>query len=292
MARTPLPALGGPLVIVVIAVVAVVVSSVGRTGPTASVDAPASLIASSPLMSDPPASIEQPTPVPVLSPASSAEPRATSSGPFATVRPDGRIPWGPNLSGRCTALLPDLPADFDYSDVVHVKFVDPFPPRPVRDAFAATNGLLEIGVVFGGYATKARFDYAILDGVTAEEKARALSQLPSVDTADPASSGGSFLATTSTPRKDSGTEVVPAAITAPPEYDPDGFIPEVLVRFSRPKTDLDIEIWAARAWLRHVGREGDWERFCSDASEFPEELEAFVRRQPDVAVVRLEPGGP
>jgi hypothetical protein len=80
-----------------------------------------------------------------------------------------------------------------------------------------------------------------------------------------------------------------AAATAPPEYDPDLVYPEVLVKFVRPMTQLEFEIWTARRYFIYVGEEaGGWHRFCSDGVGPPWMLAQLLGEDPLVADVRFE----
>jgi hypothetical protein len=161
-------------------------------------------------------------------------------------------------------------------------------PKAERDVFAATNGLLEVNASLsyrdwpGPYT--ARFTFWIRDGTPPADKAAQLLELANVETAYLPSFGtfGSAML----------AEVVTAAVTAPPEYDDDKFIPEVWILFSRPMSDLDLEIFAVRYQLTESGQTGDWHRFCTYGVAFPEQEEAAILEWPEVADVRFEIGRP
>lgn len=234
-----------------------------------------------------------PTAIALASP--SPEPGTASPSPEASTgtsaKPPGRrppIPWGPNVSGRCQALLPDL-TGYDPYESVTVQFVDgAYVPKVQRDVFAAANGLLEVDAMLsfpdwpGPYT--AYFSYWIRDGTSPEEKARKLLELDNIEVAYPPSFGTIGSAELA--------EVVTVAVTAPPEYRKDRFIPEVWMLLEQPMSDLDVEIFAVRYQLTESGLQGDWHRYCTYGVAFPEQEEAAILAWPEVVDVRFEVGRP
>jgi hypothetical protein len=161
-------------------------------------------------------------------------------------------------------------------------------PKAERDPFAAANGLTEVSAslsfrTWPGLYT-ARFRYWIRDGTPPDDKAEELMGLDNVELAYPPSFG--------TVGSADLVEVVTAAVTAPPEYRDDRFIPELWILFNQQMSDLDVEIFAVRYQLTESGEMGDWHRFCSGGVAFPEQEEAAILAWQEVGDVRFEVGRP
>ena len=217
-------------------------------------------------------------PSPEPSPARTAFP-TPSPTPAATREPSPTpVPFGGQLTDTCRDVAPDW--DHDPSRVIVVQFVDSaFPERPDRDRFARSFGLEEFRITLIG--DRAWFSYVIVDGSPRDVKIEAVRASPLVEDAYAREEGGGELG--------AGPEIILAAVTPPPEYDPDAVIPEVLIRFTSEMTAHQLEVFSVKWFLTYVGAEADgWHRFCTYDIMEPAYRANVLRQDPLVADVGHE----